>query len=92
MTRRYTGAIDTGGIGVTGWPDNGVAGHVDRLRTAVDELAFAGIGDRELWHIYASLTYETLAANVLRAHGPRALDPRRPREPSLFEGNTSSDG
>lgn len=75
--RRYTGFIDTTpasgagpGIGVTGNPSNGVDGHLDGLRRALEVLHHGG-NDRELWHAYADLDPETTLNNASKVYGKR---------------------
>jgi hypothetical protein len=76
MSGRYTGAIDTGIIGITGEPSNGVAGHPDGLRRAIAVLEVGG-NDAEAWTAYANLDTTTTLAIAKNVYGKALNVPRR---------------
>lgn len=85
MSGRYTGFIDTmaptgrqDGIGVTGLPDNGVTGHLDGLRRALEPIEL-GLGDRVAWHAYADFDAPHMLQTARAVYGKRLNVPRRRR-------------
>lgn len=83
---RYTGFIDTSppsgdfrpGICVTGLPDNGVAGHLEALRRALEPIEL-GLGDRVAWHAYGDFDAPTMLTTARTIYGKRLNVPRRRR-------------
>ncbi len=82
MSGRYTGFIDTApatgpghGIGVTGLPSNGTAGHLDGLRRALEPIEL-DLGDRVAWHAYANLTVAKVLEVASKTYGKRLNVPR----------------
>ncbi len=83
MNGRYTGFIDTTpatgpghGIGVTGLPSNGTAGHLDGLRRALEPIEL-GLGDRLAWHAYADHDAPKVLSIALSVYGRKALNTKR---------------
>ncbi len=87
MSGRYTGFIDTKaasgigpGIGVTGLPSNGTAGHLDGLRRALEPIEL-DLGDRVAWHAYGDFDAAQMLKTARVVYGKRLDVPRRRRSP-----------